>query len=121
VTVDGNDVVAVWQAANAAIRRAREGLGPTLLECATYRLRGHVEYEVTFLSKTYREKDEVEARHKDDPILRFRDRLLSAGTADGAALDAVEADVEREVADAVAFAAEAPWPDPATATDYMCA
>ena len=121
VTVDGNDVVAVWQAANAAIRRAREGLGPTLLECATYRLRGHVEYEVTFLSKAYREKDEVEAKHKDDPIARFRDRLLSAGAAGGAALDAVEADVAREVADAVAFAAAAPWPDPATATDFMFA
>jgi pyruvate dehydrogenase E1 component alpha subunit len=113
--VDGNDLVAVWQAARSAVRRAREGHGPTLLECRTYRLRGHVEYEVTFLSKSYREDAEVERRKHDDPILRHRQRLGSlAGE-----VAAIERQVDADVAAAVAFASEGPWPDAASATRHM--
>ena len=113
--VDGNDLIAVWQAARSAVRRAREGHGPTLLECRTYRLRGHVEYEVTFLSKAYREDAEVERRKNDDPIVRHRKRL---GALAGE-VAAIEKQVDAEVAAAVAFASEGPWPDAASATRYM--
>ena len=116
--VEGNDLIAVWQAARSAVRRAREGHGPTLLECRTYRLRGHVEYEVTFLSKSYRDDAEVEARKGDDPIARHRlqlDRL--DGVKDEVA--AIERRVEEEVIAAIAFAKDGAWPSAATATNYM--
>src|SRR5512136_692670 len=72
VTVDGNDVLAVYEAALVAVERARRGEGPTILECKTYRLKGHSRYDPA----AYRPKDEVEEWLKKDAIARFQERLL---------------------------------------------
>jgi len=121
VAVDGNDVVAVWQAANAAVRRARAGEGPSLIEARTYRTRGHVEYEVTFLTEPYREEAEVEVWRARDPILRLAARLREAEPGIEDELAAIDHAVEEIVAAAVRFAESSPEPDPTTARGHMFA
>ena len=116
--VEGNDLVAVWQAARSAVRRAREGLGPTLLECRTYRLRGHVEYETTFLSKPYRTDAELEMRKNDDPITRYRKHLDTLEPLN-VEVAAIEKEVEEEVAAAVRYANDGAWPSATTANSNM--
>lgn len=121
VAVDGNDVVAVWQAARAAVARARNGDGPTLIEARTYRHRGHVEYEDTFLSRPYRTAEEVESWKALDPIHRFRDHLLANALVDAARLDAADEEARRVVDEAAAFAQASAWPEPAAAfEDMLC-
>src|SRR3954468_13281132 len=103
IEVDGNDVLAVYSAAEQAIRHARTGGGPTLLECKTYRTRAHAEGMGDF---TYRSREEVDDWKTRCPIRRLRDRLV--GAADGgpavngerqegrpvaAALDAIDAEI----------------------------
>src|SRR6516165_1616965 len=79
IEADGNDVRGIHQTAGEAIRRARAGGGPTLLECKTYRTRPHSEGMGDF---TYRTREEVETWKRQDPILRLRDRLLAEGSVD---------------------------------------
>jgi 2-oxoisovalerate dehydrogenase E1 component alpha subunit len=76
VQVDGNDVFAVYAVTRAAADRARQGLGPTLIEAVTYRLGGHTTSDDPRL---YRDDEEVERWKKKDPLLRFRSYLLNAG------------------------------------------
>jgi len=116
VRLDGNDVVLVYEAAGEAVRRARAGEGPTLLECVTYRTRAHSE---GMRDAGYRTRDEVEAWKQRCPIQRLRERLLAAGVASAADCDAIETEVASLVAEARDFAAASPWPDPATATDHV--
>jgi len=116
VEVDGNDVMAVYQAAEEAVGRARSGGGATLLECKTYRTRPHAEGMGDF---TYRTRDEVEEWKTRDPISRFRSRLLADGAAEGAELDSIDAEVKALIADAQQFAEQSPWPDPATAAAHV--
>ena len=95
VTVDGNDAVAVFQAARGAVERARKGEGPTLLECQTYRHKGHSRFDPA----TYRPQEEVEEWMKRDPIVRLRKKLTEeqilseeeAGEIDKRIIDEVEA------------------------------
>ncbi len=112
VEVDGNDVLAVRAAAAGAVRRARAGEGPTLLECKTYRTRPHAEGMGDF---GYRTREEVEAWKAKCPIQRLRAAL------DAAACDAIDAEVQAEVEKAHATAEAAPWPDPATAATHVYA
>lgn len=119
--VDGNDVFAVWEAAASAVERARSGRGPTLLEAMTYRLRGHVEYEHTFLSKPYRTEEEVKQRERAEPLATFRERCIDQALLTDAALSGVEAEVAKTVQDAVAFAREAPTPSLDQARQFMFA
>jgi pyruvate dehydrogenase E1 component alpha subunit len=98
--VDGNDVSAVYRATALAVDRARAGKGPTLLECLTYRIRGHARFE----SAHYRSPDEVEAWKKRDPILRFREALLREALVSEAELEAVQRQVEAAIDAAVAYA-----------------
>ncbi len=112
VEVDGNDVLAVYQAAGEAVRRAREGGGPTLLECKTYRIRAHSE---GMREAGYRATDEVSAWKERCPIKRLRDHMVQSGLADEADVQAIEAEVRALVEEATAFAEESPLPDPATA------
>ena len=119
--MDGNDLLAVWQTANAAIRRAREGGGPTLVEARTYRTRGHVEYEHTFLSRPYREESEVEEWLARDPIPAFAKYLVESDQATQAEIDGIAEDAGREIADAVAYANAGDWPEPADALSHMFA
>jgi pyruvate dehydrogenase E1 component alpha subunit len=106
VIVDGNDVLAVYEAVKAAAERARAGQGPTFIEGKTYRYRGHYEGD----PQIYRKPGELEEWLARDPIPTFRRRLLEAGALDEAALQALEADVQRQLDEAVAFAAAAPFP-----------
>lgn len=107
VTVDGNDVVAVRQAAQAAVDRARAGDGPTLLECDTYRWRGHFEGDPA----SYRSKDELREWEGRDPVAAFRGRLVDAGVDEGSLVQ-LEQEIEKSV-DAAAVEAEAMAPTPA--------
>jgi 2-oxoisovalerate dehydrogenase E1 component len=116
IEVDGNDVLAVHEAAGEAMRRARAGGGPTLLECKTYRTRPHAEGMGDF---TYRTREEVEQWKGRDPLPRLRETLLTAGLADEAELGAVDAEVQAAVEDAVRFAEASPWPDPSTAAAHV--
>jgi 2-oxoisovalerate dehydrogenase E1 component len=117
VAVDGNDVLAVHAAAGEAVRRARAGAGPTLLECKTYRTRGHAE---GMRDVGYRAKEEVdEWKAHRDPIALFGERLVAAGAASADELAVVEAEVNAVVADALQFAQNSPYPDPATATAHV--
>src|SRR5215813_7720596 len=90
VEVDGNDVLAVHEAAGEAVRRARSGRGPTLLECRTYRTRPHAEGMGDF---TYRTREEVEEWKTRCPILRLREILLAEGTATEMELEAIDREV----------------------------
>ncbi len=98
--VDGMDVVAVEVAARRAIARIREGGGPHLLECMTYRFRAHSMFD----AQLYRSKDEVASWRERDPIVRLQRWLEQAGHLHGDDVVAIEAEVMAEVDDAVAFA-----------------
>jgi pyruvate dehydrogenase E1 component alpha subunit len=110
--VDGQDVLAVYEAAGAAVDRARSGGGPTLIECRTYRYHGHHEGDP---GSSYRTPEEVAQWRQRDPILLFRNRLLEHGFAPDD-LDRMEREVEALIQDAVQFAAASPWPPAASAT-----
>lgn len=118
---DGNDLLTVWRAAANALDRARRGDGPTLLEARTYRLRGHVEAEVSFLKSEYREASEVEEWRARDPVRRFAEHLRDSGAASAQELDHAVAEAAATARDAVEFARSSPWPDPETAHELMFA
>ena len=117
VNVDGFDVLAVYEAAVAAVERARRGDGPTLLVTESYRFEGHYAGE----PEVYRERSEVQEWRKKDPIPRFRNYLVGKGIAGEAEVAAIDAEVKQEMVDAVKFAQDSPAPDPATRMDYIYA
>ena len=116
--IDGNDVLAVHQAAGDAVERARSGDGPTLLECRTYRTRPHAEGMGDF---TYRTREEVEAWKARCPILNLRHLLIEKSAASASELDAIDRAISDEVEKAHQFAEQSPWPDPSTATQHVFA
>ena len=105
-TVDGNDLVAVYQATLQAADRAREGHGPTLLELETYRFAGHSRSDPGH----YRPKEEVAEWKKRDPILRFETQALAAGLLTDSTMAEYRASVNQELDEAVAFAESSPSP-----------
>ncbi len=113
VIVDGNDVLAVFEATQAAVERARAGAGPTFIEGKTYRHRGHYEGD----PMVYRDKAEMDAWRQRDPITAFRQRLLEAAIAPEAELAAIEVEVTATLDAAVEFAAGSPQPQPESALD----
>lgn len=117
VRVDGLDVLAVHEAAVAAVERARRGDGPTLLVAESYRVEGHYAGE----PEVYRTREEVEEHRKNDPIKRFRGYLVSSVRASVAELDAIDVEAKQEMAEAVEFARQSRDPDPSTAMDYIYA
>jgi pyruvate dehydrogenase E1 component alpha subunit len=107
--VDGMDVLAVYEVTKRAADRARhEGL-PTLIEARTYRYMGHSMADP--IHGHYRTKEELEEQKQRDPILTFKGRLFEDGLLDDAAFARLEAEVEGEVEDALAFAERSPEPD----------
>jgi pyruvate dehydrogenase E1 component alpha subunit len=112
-TVDGNDAVAVLEAALAAVERARAGDGPSLLNMETYRYGGHFVGD----AEEYRAKEDVAAWHEHDPIPRVEARLLEAGVLDEPARGRVWEEAAAEVVDAERFAEESPYPDASTALE----
>ena len=105
--VDGDDVEAVVEASDRLLRRAREEREPSVLEAVTYRYRGH---SVADAGLAYRTKDEIAAKQASDPIARLRTTLREHGTSDEE-LEAVDRDVDEQVAAAVAFADASPEPE----------
>src|SRR5271157_1993374 len=118
VEVDGNDVLAVAAAAGEAVRRARAGAGPTLLECKTYRTRPHAEGMGDF---TYRTREEVEQWKAHCPIARLKARLLEQELIATAELEAIDRELAAQVEDAHQFAENSPWPTAASATQHVFA
>jgi len=109
IQVDGMDVLAVRDAAKKAIKHARDGKGPMILEMKTYRYRGHSMSDPA----KYRTRDEVQkTRSERDPIDSVKARLLDAGWADDDVLRAMDKDIKAIVADAAEFAQTSPEPDP---------
>ncbi len=113
--VDGNDVLAVYQAAGRAAAFARSGSGPYLLECKTFRMTGHSAHDAA----EYVPKSLWDKWGKLDPIARLQSRMLEKGWATEAGLDQMRARVRREVDEAVAWAEASPFPNPATLLDNV--
>ncbi len=111
VVVDGQDPIAVYEVVTEAVKRAREGLGPSLIEAKTYRYRHHAEGPM-FAGITYRSDEEVENWRKRDPIPMFRDKIVKLGVLTEKQANEIEAEIEAEVEAAVTFAKESPYPDP---------
>ncbi len=118
VIVDGNDVVAVRQAASRAVERARRGEGPSLIECKTYRWRGHTERPG---QPDRRDAAEIAAWQATDPIARLERQLRTAGELDDSGVAAIEHEVADAIAAAVAFAEASPFPPPAAASEDVFA
>lgn len=108
--VDGNDVLAVSQAADQAVRRIREQGGPSFLECLTYRIEPHCG-----ILPDDREPGERESWYERDPILILRKKLEVEKAITPEQLEAIEADVAAQLQAAVAFAEDSPWPEPTAA------
>jgi pyruvate dehydrogenase E1 component alpha subunit len=108
VHVDGNDPIAMYEAARTAIDRARAGEGPTLIEAMTFRFFGHVFGD----ADAYMDEGEREAHMAKDPYPAFRAALIAAGEATEAQLAAIEEEIRVEVEEAVEFAFSSDYPDP---------
>jgi TPP-dependent pyruvate/acetoin dehydrogenase alpha subunit len=108
IIVDGNDVMAVYQAAQTAVDRARNGEGPTLIECKTYRWRGHTE---RVGGADPRPEDEVKAWQQKDPIERFVADLMERSYITQEAWQKMDEEILVEIEDAVTFSKESPFPD----------
>ncbi len=117
--VDGNDALAVLEAVTEAVALARGGGGPSLIECKTYRWRGHHEGDPNRGTK-YRSAEEIAAWMAKCPIERMRGVLLARG-ADTKQLDEIRARIEREIEAAVKFAQDSPLPELSAALEHVYA
>jgi len=113
--VDGNDVLAVYEATEKAVKRARKGEGPTLIECKTYRHKGHSRVDPA----RYRPKEEVEEWLAKDPIKRFKEKLIHVRILNEAEIKHIEREVSVEIEEAVKFAIESPFPEPEEALEMF--
>lgn len=111
VRVDGNDVIAVFKAATKAIKDARYGKGPVLIECMTYRWRGHVGPSDD-LDKGLRSKEELDYWTKRCPIRMFEEFLIRRGILSESEKIQIYTDIEKETEETITFAKESPYPDP---------
>jgi pyruvate dehydrogenase E1 component alpha subunit len=118
ITVDGNDAVAVAEAAREAIEKCRKGEGPILIVGNTYRTVGH---HMGDPGTSYRTKEEVEEWKKKDPIKRLRQQMVQNNIATDTELDEIEQNVLRELDEAVKFAQESPEPAPEEAPEDIYA
>ncbi|MBI2842359.1 MAG: thiamine pyrophosphate-dependent dehydrogenase E1 component subunit alpha [Armatimonadetes bacterium] len=107
MTVDGQDVLAVYEAVKEAVERARSGGGPTLIEATTYRISGHHVGD----SAPYRSSEELEYWRRRDPIEAFQQRLISAGIISEGDVKAMRKSIEEEMAAAVRYGEESPSPN----------
>lgn len=105
VIVDGNDVLEVYREAGRAVKRARNGEGPTLIECKTYRIKGHSRYDPA----TYRPPEEVEMWFRRDPIMLFK-RVLLRRNVKPEELDKIDVEIDTNIQQAIDYATESPSP-----------
>ncbi len=115
VRVDGNSVLAVYEVARESVRRARMSGGPTLLECDTYRWKGHVG-PVGDIPMGYRTQQELDGWVARCPLRQFEQMVFAEGVLKQSDLDGVKQGLAREIDEAVAFAKASPFPDPAEMT-----
>ena len=115
VIVDGNDLSAVAEASVDAVERARRGEGPSLIECKTYRHRGHSKSD----RNRYRTKEEIEQWITKDPIGRFEAEMVEYGILSPSEVEALRAEVEQEIADGIEFAKSSPMPRVEDVTQYV--
>lgn len=115
--IDGYDVIAVYEGMLNAVKKARKGGGPTLIVTESYRVDGHYAGE----PEVYRIRAEVEEYRKKDPIIRFRKYLTEKGLMTDEELDIIDAAMENELVEAVAYAKSSPLPDASTKMDYIYA
>jgi len=111
ITVDGNDVMAVYEAAGQAVPRARAGEGPTLIECKTYRWRGHHEGDPN-QGRRYRTMEEVKEWMEKCPIRRFEDRLVEEKILTKPKIKKIWEEIQKEIDDSVEYADQSPFPEP---------
>jgi pyruvate dehydrogenase E1 component alpha subunit len=121
VLIDGQDAIAVWEATNEAVLRARAGDGPTLIEAMTYRFEDHSLGLDRIIKSNYRTSEEVEEAMKRDPLVIHRTTIVSHGFSTDAECDEIETTVRAEIAEAVEFARNSPYPEPADLFDDMWA
>lgn len=114
-TVDGNDVVAVYEAAERAVNRARNGEGPTLIESVTYRWKGHSRSD----KNLYRTKEEIEEWKEKDPIARFIGRVQEAGLLNQGECDAIQQQAVDEIFAAVNTSVKAEAAEPVGLIDAV--
>ena len=117
VAVDGNDVLAVYEVAQKAVERARTGEGPTLVECKTYRHKGHSRIDPA----KYRPKEEVAEWLRKDPIKQFKEKLLQENVLLEAEIQQIEKEVLTEIEEAAKFAMESQYPSPEEALEDVYA
>ncbi len=115
ITVDGNDVVAVYRVCQEARERARQGHGPTLVECKTYRWYGHSEIDPA----KYRAPEEVEYWKARDPIPNMQRYLQNRGLWDDDWKQRITAEINKEIDEAIAFAERSPYPEPEECLDHV--
>jgi TPP-dependent pyruvate/acetoin dehydrogenase alpha subunit len=116
VQVDGNNVLQVYEETGKAVRRAREGQGPTLIECLTYRWFGHHEGDP---GVSYRDKEEIAAWKARDPIARLRTDAIDNGIAQASDFAAIDAEVAEALDDAVRFALDSALESTSTAFEHV--
>jgi pyruvate dehydrogenase E1 component alpha subunit len=121
VLVDGQDVIAMYEAVSEAVARARAGQGPSLIEGRTYRYYDHSLGLGRIVRDSYRDDEEVEQWKERDPILIHKQRLLEQGIATQEEIDQMESAVKQQIEDAVTFARESPYPDPSELFEDMFA
>lgn len=120
VTVDGNDVLAVYRATQRAVAHTRGGEGPSFIECQTYRWRGH---HMGDQGDTYgyRTQQEIESWMEKCPIHQFRKELIDTAVTKATTLDAIDEEVQQLINKAVEYAKQAPYPDPSEVYQHVYA
>lgn len=108
VTVDGNDVLAVYEVVNEAVIRARNGHGPTMVEAKTYRWHGHYEGD----PQSYKPKEEIEDWKRRDPIASYLKKLAAMGVFSDSEAAVIDGQIVQEIDHAVKFAQTSPYPAP---------
>jgi len=116
-SLDGNDILGVYEAAQTAIARARAGDGPTFLECKTYRWYGHSEIDPA----KYRSKEEVEAWKKRDPLAMFEKHLMEKKLLTEVKKKEIADETTREINEAVEFAEQSPYPEASELAEHIWA
>jgi pyruvate dehydrogenase E1 component alpha subunit len=111
--VDGNDVLAVYEATGRAVAHARSGGGPYMIECKTFRMTGHSAHD----GAHYVPKALFDKWSKLDPITRLESRMIAEGWAERDELERIHDAIRKEVDEAVAWAERSPFPDPSTLLD----
>lgn len=116
--VDGMDVLAVYEEVKKAVQRARAGMGPTLIECKTYRFRGHHEGDPK-MGLMYRSEDELREWMKKDPIIKLKMKLINDGILNEREINEIDNEINAKIEEAERFAINSPYPPPNAAEEDL--